>query len=77
MSMPKIEGPGDVLIMLVVMAFIIPAIAGVFLLEAWIGVKVVTLVIEQEFGAAYLWALLFTVVISMMGFLNGLAGVGR
>lgn len=55
------------LVIMIALAILVPLVAGVLLLEIWIGVHIVQLVLAGSFKAAYVWALLGSCVLLLLG----------
>lgn len=65
--MMPIKSVSDFLLLLLVIVAVIPFIAAVFLFEVWLGIQMVTLLLEGEYIEAFGWSVVFAIVISMLG----------
>ena len=76
-TMPPIKTVGDLVLFLIAACLILPLLAAVIMFEFWLGVRIVTLLLDTEYILAFGWTLVFTIVFTVMGMLNSAVGNRR
>ena len=72
-GMPPIDTGWDFLLLLVLVLIMVPIVAAVLYLEVILGIRIGKLSLAGEHLYAFGWTVVFALVISAMGFVNGLA----